>query len=1344
MQNINPIINVKGLQTNNSELSQVEPGSLADCNNVVLNKDSVLEPRRGLNLYGNAMGVSASQDQARQLLTYKGRILRHFGANGGSTLQFDDGSGNFSSFAGTYVENNIGQRMASVKANGNFYFATSDGVKKISASNASQFSTASGYITSAGGVKALDTLAALNSQIGFFSQNSKVAYRVVWGIKDKNNNVVLGSPSSRLVVENSLTNLLTKDFNNLLAQLDNSAASSGSDELSDTNYVSTLKIPYDSTEPTIIRENLILLADKLENDINLIADSTFTRTTSTASITSNVATVNFSSAIPSWVVPGISIKITGFTGVGITMLNGTFTVTSTGASSVSFSVTAPDVGATADANAKVLQNEFNALSQPAIPSSPASTSELEALQTYYDGIVEILQLNPTSKNPADFDTNSSTQSATVDLTFTVPDGITTAYFYQVYRTAVFKAESAVSLDDIDPGEEMGLVLEANPSSAEISAKSVTIHDITPESFRGANLYTNPQSGEGILQSNELPPVCNDLTLFKGSVFYANTKTKNRLQFSMLGVASFVSGSSSVTISDGFTTNTYTFYSPTAEATTITTVADVAGSLAGTYFTINSGQDETEYYVWYKVSGSGVDPAVSGKTPVLVEIATNDSANTVASATRAKLNQLSDFTVTGATNQVIATCVKKGITANATAATSGFSLSIVQGAGEDASSSKVLLSDLPTPSQQVEETAKSLVRVINKTSSSNVNAFYLSGVNDVPGLILLESKNLANASFYLGCNDASTVGSSFNPVLPQVKTITNIAIANPGVITSTAHDLSSGDEVVIFNSDSAPVVDGVRTITVTGLNTVTVPVNVQAAGTTGSFFKTDVASDNEVLPNRVYFSKFQQPEAVPIINTIDVGSKDSPIFRIIPLRDSLFVLKEDGVFRISGESALGGFSLTPFDNSTLITNYDSPAVLNNQVYCLTNQGVVSISDTGISVVSRQIENLLIPLLQFNGFKSATFGVSYESDRSYLLFTVKNSTDTKSTVCYRYNVFTNQWTKWDMTKTCGLVVNDKLYLGAGDVNKIEQERKNFARTDYADREESRTLNTGAVVGRVIDVGSIANISAGDVMLQTQYLTMYKLNQLLEKLDLDTGVTDTNYLSSLEVFNGDNLRDTLTQLATKLDADTGVADNTHSAAIAAYTNSFSDIQAAYNVIVNKLNSNVNVSFSNYALSSGTVDYEAIIDSVDKTTNKVTIMKDSNFIAGPVTIFNHIPMSAIWNVQTFGNPEIFKQVSEAKFIFDRTDFTKATLSFSSDISPALEDIEFSEYGNGAFGAAGFNEAHFGGNADRSPLRTLVPRNKQRCRLLIPKIAHSIARENMFVLGYSVQFKLYSGKAYR
>ncbi len=63
--------------------------------------------------------------------------------------------------------------------------------------------------------------------------------------------------------------------------------------------------------------------------------------------------------------------------------------------------------------------------------------------------------------------------------------------------------------------------------------------------------------------------------------------------------------------------------------TVDTVADVAGSLTSTYFTfVDAGG--TEYYVWFDVAGTGVDPTPSG-TPIEVDIASGATAEAVATA-----------------------------------------------------------------------------------------------------------------------------------------------------------------------------------------------------------------------------------------------------------------------------------------------------------------------------------------------------------------------------------------------------------------------------------------------------------------------------------------------------------------------------------------------------------------------------------------------------------------------------------------------------------------------------------------------------------------------------------------
>lgn len=67
------------------------------------------------------------------------------------------------------------------------------------------------------------------------------------------------------------------------------------------------------------------------------------------------------------------------------------------------------------------------------------------------------------------------------------------------------------------------------------------------------------------------------------------------------------------------------------------------------------------------------------------------------------------------------------------------------------------------------------------------------------------------------------------------TITSNTLANPTVVTTfKPHGRTTGDKILVSNSNSTPSLNGVQTVTVTGANTFTVPVNVTVAGTLGSF------------------------------------------------------------------------------------------------------------------------------------------------------------------------------------------------------------------------------------------------------------------------------------------------------------------------------------------------------------------------------------------------------------------------------------------------------------------------------------------------------------------------------
>ncbi len=127
-------------------------------------------------------------------------------------------------------------------------------------------------------------------------------------------------------------------------------------------------------------------------------------------------------------------------------------------------------------------------------------------------------------------TNTTGGSRNVEVDASIPDGITTDYFYQLYRSV------ATPSSTITPADNMQLVVQGVPTSMDIAAGSITILDQTPDSLKGEALYTGTDV-EGISQSNYAPPTARDIGNFRGYVIYANYTLPFRLELTIDGVGS---------------------------------------------------------------------------------------------------------------------------------------------------------------------------------------------------------------------------------------------------------------------------------------------------------------------------------------------------------------------------------------------------------------------------------------------------------------------------------------------------------------------------------------------------------------------------------------------------------------------------------------------------------------------------------------------------------------------------------------------------------------------------------------------------------------------------------------
>jgi hypothetical protein len=256
--------------------------------------------------------------------------------------------------------------------------------------------------------------------------------------------------------------------------------------------------------------------------------------------------------------------------------------------------------------------------------------------------------------------------------------------------------------------------------------------------------------------------------------------------------------------------------------------------------------------------------------------------------------------------------------------------------------------------------------------------------------------------------------------------------------------------------------------------------------------TKSTSSNQVQKNAVYFSKAQQPEAVPSLNYVLAGSANKEILRVVPLKNSLVIIKEEGVYLMTGESSQS-FVVTPLDLTVYCKSADSIAVLNNQVFMLSNQGVVAISETGVQVISREIEPNIRPLLAFTNIGTLACGAAYESERSYFLSVPSTNAATSPNQIYVFNIFTRAWTRWTFGFVAALVEQsqDKLYFAKPTSATVYRERKALDDSDYADPETAITItalnaatNTVSftIVGATPDVGWVISQGSSDLGIQS----------------------------------------------------------------------------------------------------------------------------------------------------------------------------------------------------------------------------------------------------------------------
>lgn len=625
--------------------------------------------------------------------------------------------------------------------------------------------------------------------------------------------------------------------------------------------------------------------------------------------------------------------------------------------------------------------------------------------------------------------NSAGGARDVIFNSSIPQEVTTAWFYQVYRSGLSQDENT------DPNDELGLVYESNPTASDITNKFIQFTDSTADDLRGASLYTN-SSQEGIQQANDTPPSAKDIALFQNCVFLANTIQKQRLTVTLL--ASQTSGGINWRQTTGTTSS---------GSAIVTAIASTTGVIAGqlvlgigipastTVLSVDSATQVTlsanatasnvgttlEFYDRVTLAGTTYDAYALERSTATVTMTIASPCVVTMTAHGLQNGSIVKFSTTGAlpTGLVAGTTYfVKSVTTDTFQVAATYAGTSIITTGTQSGVHTAIANDqrfksfsTGTPSQNIEYTAQSLAKVINRsTANTLIYAYYFSQVDELPGKIFLESRSLGASAFQA---IATSHGTAWNPALPT-------------------------------------------------------------SGTT-------VQSDAEAKKNRLHVSKVQRPEAFPLTQYFDVGAAEKSFLRAIPLKESLILMKEDGFFRLTGTTP-SNFAVTPLDLTTILQAPETAVALNNQIHAVTNQGVSTVTDSGVGVISRPIEDQILPLLGYSNFDTTAFAVAYETERKYLLWVPTSSSDTFPSKVHVYNTFTSAWSHWDKPATCAIVnpTDNKLYIGSPSTNKILQERKSLDYSDFADEDVAVTITI--VDGTSITLSSVDGISVTDVLTQT----------------------------------------------------------------------------------------------------------------------------------------------------------------------------------------------------------------------------------------------------------------------
>jgi hypothetical protein len=158
--------------------------------------------------------------------------------------------------------------------------------------------------------------------------------------------------------------------------------------------------------------------------------------------------------------------------------------------------------------------------------------------------------------------------------------------------------------------------------------------------------------------------------------------------------------------------------------------------------------------------------------------------------------------------------------------------------------------------------------------------------------------------------------------------------------------------------------------------------------------------------------------------------------------------------------------------------------------------------------------------------------------------------------------------------------------------------------------------------------------------------------------------------------------------------------------------------------------------------------VEELTATTFRLTLDRlEDFFTVAAATVEIGIPSEVAWSDEAMGDVSIQKQFSRAQIYFNEDRAVRHRIGFSSDLLSGEVFLDSSIFTSGfGWGIGEFGGPPWGdfGIRPSSIVRTLVPRDFQRCRALTVRYRHREARASFIINQMALQARVVSERTVR